>query len=691
VARSSGLPLVVVLVALVALDVAPLGGAPAPPNVVLVTLDTTRADRIGAWGFAGARTPHLDALAARGLRFARCDAAAPITLPSHATMLTGLYPPRHGVRDNGTFALAAAHETVAERFAAAGRDTAAVVAAVVLARRHGLDQGFRLYDDDLGAGYAAGTEVAERDAAAVTDAALAALATLRPPFFLWVHYYDAHEEYRPPSRFADLATGEHRLYDGELAYVDEQLGRLLAALPSDAAMVVAGDHGEMLGEQGETSHGLLLGAGARRVPLLAAGPGVPAGETISCLVRGADVAPTLLALGGLEIPPGLDGRNLLAADRGCGGVAYAESFLPFFAYRWYPLRALSDGRALFLQAPRPSLYDLERDPGEARDLAADEPQLAALWRGRLEKMLAAAGEPLEPRVEAGAALDAEQLRQLAALGYLGGGGGGAVSAELPDPRRRVEVARRLHEAAEGVQRGRCGEVLRDLQAIARDDPHNFPALTLAAQCLRDLGRPAEAIAVYRRAAAKQPSSPIPAANLGALLLDAGQYEEGERELRRALVLDPTNGASAARLARRLRESGRATEALAVMDAARAAGDRLPELLLERGATLAEAGRLDEALADFREAARRAPQSIEAAESVARALFALGRAREALVAYQSVARLAPGRADLWRTIGAMALDSDDRALAREAFAAALRLETDAAIRAELARVLAALDG
>jgi arylsulfatase A-like enzyme/Flp pilus assembly protein TadD len=665
--------------------------AKLPPNVVLVTLDTTRADRIGAWGHAGARTPNLDALAVGGLRFARCDAAAPVTLPSHATMLTGLYPPRHGVRDNGTFTLADRHETVAERFAASGRDSAAVVSAVVLAKRHGLDQGFRLYDDDLGAGYAAGTEVAERDAAATTDAALAALATLRPPFLLWVHYYDPHEEYRPPTRFADLATGEHRLYDGEIAFVDEQLGRLRAALPAGTAIVVVGDHGEMLGEHGETSHGLLLAGGARRVPLVVHGPGVPAGESVGCLVRTADVAPTLLALGGLEIPPGLDGRNLLAADRGCGGTAYSESFLPFFAYRWYPLRTLSDGRALYLQAPRPSLYDLERDPGEAHDLAAAEPALAALWRGRLEKLLAAASEPLEPRVEAGSALDAEQRRQLAALGYLGGGGGGAVSAELPDPRSRVDVARRLHAAADGVQRGDCEGVLRELQAIARDDPHNFPALTLAAQCLRDLGRLAEAIALYRRAAAEHPASPIPAANLGALLLDGGELDEGERELRRALVLDPANGASAARLARRLRESGRAAEALAVMDASRAAGDRHPELLLERGATLAEAGQLEAALADFREAARRDPRSETAAENVARALFALGRRREALVAYQSAARLAPSRGDLWKTIGALALELDEPATAREAFAAALRLEHDPAERAALEAVLAGLDG
>ncbi|HEX6862477.1 MAG TPA: sulfatase, partial [Thermoanaerobaculia bacterium] len=244
-----------------ALAAAPLAGAPAR-NLVLITLDTTRADHLGAWGWPHARTPNLDALAARGTRFARCDTAAPITLPSHATILSGLYPPRHGVRDNGTFVLSPKVETVAERLAARGYDTAAVVSAVVLARRHGLDQGFRLYDDDLEAGYAAGTEVAERTAEATTAAALAAAEKLRAPFFLWVHYFDPHDEYRPPSRFADGAKGPHRLYDGEIAYMDEQIGKLLAGLPRDVAVAVVGDHGEMLGEHGEEHHGLLLHHGA---------------------------------------------------------------------------------------------------------------------------------------------------------------------------------------------------------------------------------------------------------------------------------------------------------------------------------------------------------------------------------------------------------------------------------------------
>ncbi len=288
------------------------------PNVVLITLDTTRADHLGAYGWKHARTPNLDGLSRRGARFERCDTAAPITLPSHATILTGLFPPRHGVRDNGTFALPAAVETVTSRLRAAGYDTAAVVSAIVLARRYGLDQGFRLYDDDLGTGYAEATETSERPAEATTRAALAAVSKLRPPFFLWVHYFDPHEEYRPPARLAEKMSGPNRLYDGEIAYVDEQIGALLAGLPVSTDIAVVGDHGEMLGERGELTHGLMLYAAARRVPLILAGPDVPAGRAVPCLVRTADVAPTLLSWARRAFAVGSRRHAARAPPRGAG-------------------------------------------------------------------------------------------------------------------------------------------------------------------------------------------------------------------------------------------------------------------------------------------------------------------------------------------------------------------------------------
>ena len=341
-------------------------------------MDTTRADHLGAWGDAQAHTPNLDALAARGTRFVRCDTAAPITLPSHASILTGLFPPRHGVRDNGTFVLAPKLETLAERLAARGYDTAAVVSAVVLARRQGLDQGFRVYDDDLGAGYAQGTLVAERTAEETTATALRVMAGLRAPFFLWVHYYDPHEEYRPPTRFADAARGPHRLYDAEISYMDDQIGALLKKLPAGTDVLAVGDHGEMLGEHGEATHGLLLNRAARRVPLLLAGPDIPAGKVKRLpgahRRRGADPPRPGGRFTGNR--PRLDGRGLLPLPAGndCSRDTYSETFLPFFAYKWYPLRSLGNDRFLYLKAPKSSLYDLKADPGEARDLAATQPR-----------------------------------------------------------------------------------------------------------------------------------------------------------------------------------------------------------------------------------------------------------------------------------------------------------------------------
>lgn len=664
-------------------------GAAGRPNVLLVTLDTTRADHLGAWGHPHASTPHLDALAARGLRFSRCDSAAPITLPSHATILTARYPPRHGVRDNGTFTLAPEALTLAERLREEGYDTAAVVSAIVLARRHGLDQGFRLYDDDLGAGLAAGTEVEERRADATTDAALAALAGLKPPFLLWAHYFDPHEEYRPPTRFADAARGPHRLYDGEISFMDAEIGRLLAALPADTIVAVVGDHGEMLGEHGELSHGLLPFAAARRVPLLLAGPGVPSGRVSDCLARTADLAPTLLRLTGAGALADVDGGSLLPleAPGACERISYSESFLPFYAYKWYPLRAISDGRALYLDAPRPSLYRLDVDPAESRDLAADEPATAKLWGGRLDRMLSQWGEKRLGEAPAAAALDAEQLAQLASLGYLGGAATGAITGELPDPRERVGVAQALHAAVEKMQQGRCSEVLRELDRIVKEDPHNFPALSLSGQCLRDAGRHADALALFERAARENAASAVPVVNIAGSLRELGRPSEAEREFRRALVLDPTLGDAAANLARLLRERGDSAGALATLDAAIAAGGRDAALYRERATIRAEGGRIDEALVDFREASRRDPTDPVALENVGRASFQLGKLKEAAIAYESLARLAPGRVDVWKTLTALYIELDDAAGVDRAAREALRLERDPEERAKLASLLA----
>lgn len=664
-----------------------------PPNLVLITLDTTRADHLGAWGNKDARTPVLDALAARGTRFARCDTAAPITLPSHATLLTGLFPPRHGVRDNGTFVLAPKLETVAERLAAQGYDTAAVVSAVVLARRQGLSQGFRVYDDDLGAGYAAGTLVSERSAEGTTMAALAALATLKPPFFLWVHYYDPHEEYRPPTRFADTARGPHRLYDGEISYMDEQIGVLLKKLPAETAVVAVGDHGEMLGEHGEQTHGLLLNKGARRVPLIVAGPGVPSGRVSDCLVRTADVTPTLLALAGLKQPAGLDGSSLLPLPAGklCSRATYTESFLPFFAYKWYPLRSMSGDRYLYVRGPKGSLYDMAADAGEERDLIKSQSSRVREWEKRLTGLLRAAGESLDMDVRPENVLSEEQRRQLASLGYLGGTAAGRVSASLPDPRAMTDVALALHQATQKVQESHCTEALPELNAIVKRDPHNFPALSLAGFCQRQAGQTEAALALFQRASRENDINAVPIADAAGCLLDLGRKNEAEREYRRALTLDPSLSVAATNLARLLRQRGDKKQALAVIDAALRAGSHDPEVYLERGLARAEGGNLEPALSDFREAARRSPLNPVPLENAARAAYELGRHRESVQLYEQLLRLQANRLDLWKTTGAIYLyDLNDRVSALRCFRRALTLEADPAERGRLEDLVRDLD-
>jgi arylsulfatase A-like enzyme/Tfp pilus assembly protein PilF len=670
--------------------------SPAAPrhNIVLITLDTTRADHLGAWGWKYAKTPNLDALAARGVRFVRCDTAAPVTLPSHSTILTGLFPPRTGVRDNGTFVLPAKVETVAKRLAAHGYDTAAVVSAIVLARRHGLNQGFRIYDDDLGAGYAAGTEVSERQAEATTTAALAAAGKLKPPFFLWVHYYDPHEEYRPPTRFADSVTGPSRLYDGEIAYMDEQIGVLLAKLPKDVDVVVVGDHGEMLGEHGEQHHGLLLYKAARRVPLLLAGPGVPAGRTEECLVRTVDVAPTLLGLAGVAVPAGLDGQGLLplpAAGKGCDRTSYTESFLPFFAYKWYPLRSLSTDRFFYLHAPKSSLYQIPSDPGEATDLSAQQPGAMRLWEKKLRDQLKAAGEPLDSEVRPENMLSEEQRRQLASLGYAGGGSGGAVRPDLPDPRSMADIAQALHDAAADIQKGKCGDSLPKLQAIVKRDPHNFPALSLAGSCLLEAGRTDSALSLFQRAMKENELSAVPVANAAACLKKLGKRDEAEKEYRHALTLDPSLGEASSNLAQILREKNDRTEAMKILDASITAGSYSSEVFLERGLIETEMDRLADALRDFREAARRNPANPIPLENAAKAAYRLSQPREAVQFYEQLLRLQPSRGEIWKTAGALYLyELKDNTDALRCFRRALLLETDPAEKQKLEAVIGDLE-
>ena len=339
--------------------------AAAKPSVLLITLDTTRADRVGCYGYAPARTPAMDALAADGVRFDRALSPAPLTLPAHASILSGRVPRRHGVRDNALFRLDAKVPLVQEAFRARGYATAAFVSAAVLDRALGLARGFAVYDDAM----RGASESAERTADRTVDAAYAYLDGVHGPFFLWVHLYDPHFPYAPPEPFA--SRFKDRLYDGEIAFMDQEIARLVAKARTKAPaliVAVAGDHGESLGEHGEDGHGIFVYQATQRVPLLVSGPGVPKGRVVSGTVGLVDLAPTLAALCGLSGPKEPDGRSLAAAweDRPEGAARdyEVESYFPLFSYGWAPLRALVRGSTKFIDAPRPEMYDLVSDPAE---------------------------------------------------------------------------------------------------------------------------------------------------------------------------------------------------------------------------------------------------------------------------------------------------------------------------------------
>ena len=354
------------LASALALSCVPAGmaaAAPARPSVILLTLDTTRADALGA-ARGAPTTPNLDALAARGVRFLHALSPAPLTLPAHASLLTGLEPRSHGIRDNGTAALPAELPTLATAFAAAGYRTGAFVASRVLDRRFGLARGFDVYDDRMAAERVGEYGYPERDAAAVTDAALAWARGLQrgAPIFLWVHYYDPHSPYLPPADLRGDGSAAAR-YAGEVALMDREIGRLLAGLPREPAPLVAavGDHGEALGEHGERAHGVLLHSATLEVPLLIAGPGVPAGTGVTETVGIRRLAATLLSLAGVESAPALPGPPLplgLGGRSPAPGPVLSETQFPANAYGWSPLRALTDGSWRLVVGARAELFDL---------------------------------------------------------------------------------------------------------------------------------------------------------------------------------------------------------------------------------------------------------------------------------------------------------------------------------------------
>ncbi len=507
------------------------GCRPAPRwNVLLVTFDTTRADRLGAYGYALPTTPTLDRLAAEGIVFTQSFATNPITLPSHSSLMTGTYPPDHGVRDNSAFVLREDANTLAERLGARGWATAAVVGAFVLDSRFNLDQGFDHYDDRIDQGWSWDEQraraanafgFAERKANLVTAAARQWLAAdHRRPFFLWLHYFDPHEPKNPPephhSRFSEP-------YDGELAFADEQLGSFLEALRESGdyertLVVFTADHGEGLMDHGEPTHSLLLFDTTLRVPLIVRVPGVEGGRRVETLSSSVDVLPTVLELLDLPPAPEVHGRALLRRDgttiEGERAV-YMESFAGRLQHGWGELRALRTSELKLIHGPRPRLYRVAEDPAEVYDLASAEPETMAGLTGEIRRLVAgwASSRARGSTAEASAAT----RRMLQSLGYAAGtvhdervSDDLDAVAGLDDPHAWRYLFDLYGVASENLRSGLYFEGIRQLEEIVAVDPDNTLALTgLGLAYYLHAGQVLKARELFERSLAIEPRQEVP--------------------------------------------------------------------------------------------------------------------------------------------------------------------------------------
>lgn len=562
--------------------------------MVLVTVDTLRADRLGCYGARSPETPAYDRLAREGALFENAVATNPLTLPAHASILTGRHPAEHGVHGNGNFALPASEATLASLLSARGFTTAAFVGAFPLSHRFGLSRGFDLFDDEFGSRSLPGGETVPRSERRAREVNARALPWLRARagerFFLWLHYFDPHFEYVPEEPYASRYAAAP--YDGEVAATDAALSELLGALDraglaSTTLVVVMADHGEGLGDHGEAFHGVFLYDSTIRVPLILRAPdALPAGARSTAVVSGADVAPTLLEILGIDVPDSMTGRSALGAVRGApprsraplGDGAVCESFGPWLEFRWSPLHGFRTAAWKFIEAPEPELYDLANDPRETKNLAVARPELLAVAREARRSANAAsaassaagAGPASKPTVPA----DAETIERLRSLGYAAS----AAAPKLPGPGQRLRDPKSMAGFEESYYRAiamlnsgkDAGAAAAIFGVLARRDPAAPIVHYQLGRALYRVGRPIEAEREFTEALALDPSLAEAAYNIGVLCEARKEFATATSWFRKAAALEPDNHEARAALARRLYAAGDLRGAAAELRAALAA-------------------------------------------------------------------------------------------------------------------------
>jgi arylsulfatase A-like enzyme/Tfp pilus assembly protein PilF len=528
------------------------------PNVILITMDTTRADHIACYGYPDVKTPNLDSLAGRGVLFEQAATSSPLTLPAHCSIMTGMYPTYHGVRVNGNTALNEEQTTIAEVLSVQGYRCGAFIGAFVLDGRWGLEQGFQQYDDqfdlqkykhiDLGAVQRPGNEVMDR-ALAWLDGEKA------DPFFAWIHLYDPHAPYEPPEPyFSEYSRrGLVGQYDGEIAFMDEQIGRCVAwlernGLSQNTVLVLIGDHGEGLGSHGEGTHGYFIYDYAAHVPFIIAAPlqGL-GGVRVPSQVRGVDVFPTILGLVGIEGRAGVHGRSVIplmfkpkTRDE---APAYGESMAPNIQFGWSPLQFLRTTRYKYIDAPKSELYDITQDADEQTNLYGDRPEIARRMKAELDRLMAETSRGA-PAPQA-ANLDKETVERLAALGYIGAPvtskkSSGSGPRALADPKDKLQAFVSIQQAGELIMRDQYAQAAENLEAALRDDPTIPQALLQLATCYTELGRIEGAKAKLDAVLKDDPENIQALISLANILLREGKKEDVLALCKRTLSVDERN-------------------------------------------------------------------------------------------------------------------------------------------------------
>ena len=640
-----------ILMALTALGVEAQTPAKPALNVVLITIDTLRADHVGCYGYKQIKTPNIDGLAADGVRFDHAFAVVPVTLPSHSTMLTGTYPMLSGMHDFSGNKLSPQQTTLAAVLKQAGYATGAVIGSAVLDSRFGLNQGFDFYYDhfEFSRLEESNLDEMERPGNVVADIALDWLGkNSQKNFFLWMHLYDPHYPYRPPEPYSH-EYAEHP-YDGEIAFADEQVGRLLRFLKDNGLyrntlIVLSGDHGESLGEHGEKTHGFFVYNASMHVPLIIRLPENTAARTVRDLVSLVDLMPTVLAALGLEIPSQVQGRSLLPELRGDNAVRsrdlYSETFLPRLHFNWSELRATESAKYHFIDAPRPELYDLTKDPGEVHNLFAEKKAVGEEMRAKLTALIReySAGKEMAEKTGLDPAL-MERLKSLGYAGFSGGSNPNVANRDLPDPKDRIATYELISDAIADSQHGRYQESIEKLKAAIKTEPNSVPAHYLQGLNYYRSKMFSESVDELQKTVQLSPDYALAFFNLGMAQAHAGQIDAAIQTLQKTLQLDATNFEAAYNLGVAYLQKKQLAPAAEAFRQSVTINPELARGYRALGETLLYEDQFDEAISSLRRAVALAPQEPSMHESLSRALNAKGLTAEADEEMRTAQRLAP---------------------------------------------------